>query len=32
MKSRKTIYANQLKKQVTMRIGTDEIEYFKKSA
>ena len=32
MKSRKNPYANQLKKQVTMRIGTDVIEYFKKLA
>ena len=32
MKSRKNPYASQLKKQVTMRIGTDVIAYFKKLA
>ena len=29
MKSRKNPYANQLKKQVTIRMGSDIIEYFK---
>ena len=32
MKSRQNPYAKYLKKQVTMRIGTDVIEYFKKMA
>ncbi len=32
MKSRPNPYAKYLKKQVTMRIGTDVIEYFKKMA
>ena len=29
MKGRKNPYANRLKKQVTMRLGVDVIEYFK---
>jgi predicted DNA binding CopG/RHH family protein len=29
MKSRKNPYAKRLKKQITIRIGTDAIEYFK---
>ncbi len=32
MKSRPNPYAKQLKKQVTMRLETDVIEYFKKMA
>lgn len=32
MKSRQNPYAKQLKKQVTMRLETDVIEYFKKMA
>ena len=32
MKSKKNPYVKQLKKQVTMRIGTDVIEYFKNLA
>ncbi|QTA83782.1 Toxin-antitoxin system, antitoxin component, CopG-like [Desulfonema limicola] len=32
MKGRKNPYAKQLKKQVTIRIGTDIIEYFKNEA
>jgi len=32
MNSRPNPYAKYLKKQVTMRIGTDVIEYFKKMA
>ena len=32
MESRPNPYAKYLKKQVTMRIGTDVIEYFKKMA
>jgi len=32
MKSRKNPYAKRLKKPVTIRMGTDVIEYFKKMA
>ncbi|MDO8302526.1 MAG: CopG family antitoxin, partial [Sedimentisphaerales bacterium] len=32
MKSRKNPYAKALKKQVTLRLGVDVIEYFKKMA
>lgn len=32
MKSRKNPYASKLKKQVTIRMGEDVIEYFKKMA
>jgi uncharacterized protein (DUF4415 family) len=32
MKSRKNPYARNLKKQVTIRIGVDIIDYFKKQA
>ncbi len=32
MKSRKNPYASRLKKQVTIRMGEDVIEYFKKMA
>jgi uncharacterized protein (DUF4415 family) len=32
MKGRKNPYANRLKKQVTMRLGVDIIEYFKQMA
>ncbi len=32
MKSRKNPYARRLKKQVTMRIGVDIIDYFKQMA
>ncbi len=32
MKGRKNPYAKQLKKQVTLRLGVDVIEYFKKMA
>ena len=32
MKSRPNPYAKRLKKQVTLRIGEDVIEYFKKEA
>jgi uncharacterized protein (DUF4415 family) len=32
LKSKKNPYVKQLKKQVTMRIGTDVIEYFKNLA
>jgi uncharacterized protein (DUF4415 family) len=32
MKSRRNPYANTLKKQVTLRLGVDVIEYFKQMA
>lgn len=32
MKSRKNPYAKRLKKQITIRVGTDALDYFKEMA